>query len=113
MNFNFDQSLGANVPVQESIDADNGVVHSFRIDEDAFTQQCPENHKQYYFSVLSYGYNNYKEYDQTDPGKLDGQKKPYLAGRKNIQLYTAIPHPTINGTIMKGGYGDGPQIDCD
>ncbi|HPE57438.1 MAG TPA: T9SS type A sorting domain-containing protein [Bacteroidales bacterium] len=112
VNFNFDQSLGANVPVQESIDADNGVVHSFRIDEDAFAtgDNALVNHKQYYFSVLSYGYNNYKEYDQTDPGKLDGQKKPYLAGRKNIQLYTAIPHPTINGTIMKGGYGDGPQI---
>ncbi len=112
VNFNFDQAIGANVPVIESIDADNGVVHSFRITEDAFASgnSALVNHKQYYYSVLAYGYNNYKEYDQTDPTKLDGQKKPYLAGRKNIQLYTAIPHPTVNGTIMNGNYGDGPQI---
>lgn len=112
VNFKFDQSIGANVPIVESIDADNGVVHSFKITEDAFAtgNRALVNHKQYYFSALAYGYNNYKEYDPTDPEKLNGQKKPYLAGRKNIQLYTAIPHPTVNGTVMKGDYGDGPQI---
>lgn len=112
VNYNYNQAIGGNVPVIESIDADNGVIHSFTISEDAFAtdDKALVNHKQYYYSVLAYGYNNYKEYDQTDPGKLDGQKKPYLAGRKNIKLYTGIPHKTINGTIINGNYGDGPQV---
>lgn len=112
VNYEFNQAIGANVPVVESVDADNGVVHSFKITEDAFAtgDRALVNHKQYYYTVLAYGYNNFKEYDQTDPTKLDGQKKPYLAGRKNIKLYTAIPHKTINGTVVNGQFGDGPQI---
>ncbi len=112
VNFYYDQAIGANVPVVEVDGGDNGVVHSFRIFEDQFAtgDRTLVNHKQYYYSVLAYGYNNFKDYDQTDPTKLDGQKKPYLAGRKNIQLYTAIPHKSINGIIMNSEYGDGPQI---
>jgi hypothetical protein len=112
VNYEFNQQIGGNVPVIEAIESDNGVVHSFKIVEDAFAtgDRALVNNKQYYFSVLAYGYNNFKEYDQTDPTKLDGQKKPYLAGRKNIQLYTAIPHKTVNGTVMRSSFGDGPQI---
>jgi len=112
VNYDFNQQIGGNVPTIMAIDADNGVVHSFIINEDAFAvgDRTLVNHKQYYFSVNAYGYNNYKEYDQTDPTKLDGQKKPFLGGRKNIQLYTAIPHKAVNGTVMNSNYGDGPQI---
>ena len=113
VNYDFNQALGGNVPVEMAIDADNGVVHSFRITQTSFPQSNDSrmvNNKQYYFSILAYGYNNYKEYDQTDPTKLDGQKKPYLAGRKNIKNYTVIPHKTINGLVMNSNYGDGPLI---
>lgn len=112
VNYYFNQALGGNVPREEAIDADNGIVHAFKITEDAFAtgDRALVNHKHYYFSVLAYGYNNYKEYDQTDPSKLNGQKTPYLAGRKNIKLYTVIPHKPVNGTVINGEFGAGPQI---
>jgi len=112
VNFGFDQTLQANVPVEEAYDYDNGIVHTYRITEDLFATGDRKlvNHKHYYYSVLAYGYNNYKEYDQNEVDKLDGQKKPYLAGRKNIKLYTAIPHRTVNGVVANANYGDGPKI---
>jgi hypothetical protein len=112
VNFKYDNAIGANVPVIEVQGGDNGIVHSFRINTDAFAtgDNVLVNNKQYYYSAIAYGYNNYKEYDPTDPLALDGQKKPYLAGRKNIKLYTAIPHKTVNGIVPTARFGDGPQI---
>jgi hypothetical protein len=49
----------------------------------------------------------------TDPNVfkgLYGQMKPYLSGRKNIQLYPAMPHRTVNGTVIKGNYNTRPEI---
>ena len=68
------------------------------------------NNKHYYYSAIAYGFNNYKTYDPTDPTALDGQKKPYLEGRKNILLYTGIPHIPVNGIIVNSTHGDGPKI---
>lgn len=111
-NFKYDNSIGANVPVVEVQGGDNGVQHTFRITEDAFASgnNALVNNKQYYYSAIAYGYNNYKEYKPDDPAYLDGQKKPYLAGRKNIQLYTAIPHKTINGVVMNSEFGEGVPV---
>ncbi|MCD4734699.1 MAG: hypothetical protein K8R53_01525, partial [Bacteroidales bacterium] len=112
VNYNYDQAIGGNVPVVEVNGGDNGIAHAFGVVEDKFASGDRRliNHKQYYYSVLSYAYNNYKVYDQTQPTQLDGQKEPYLSGRKNIQVYSAIPHKAVNGTIMNSGFGDGPQI---
>ena len=120
INFYFDESLNANVPVLEVNGADEGVVHSFRIIEDAFATGDKRlvNNKKYYFLSLGYGYNEFMKYTadpaiQTPDASLFGQKRPYLAGRKNIKSYTAIPHistPYFGGTILNAQYGDGPQI---
>ncbi len=112
VNYKYDQTLGANVPVEEAIDADNGVVHTYSITEDLFatSNRTLVNNKHYYYSVIAYGYNMFKEYDANEVDKLNGQKTPYLAGRKNIQLYTAIPHIAVNGVVANASYGDGPQI---
>ncbi|MBM3435700.1 MAG: hypothetical protein FJY07_05720, partial [Bacteroidetes bacterium] len=112
LNFKYDNSLGANVPVLEVEGGDNGIQHAFRLTEDAFASgnNALVNFKQYFYSAIAYGYNNFKEYKPDDPDYLDGQKKPYLAGRKNIQLYTAIPHKTINGITPNSEFGEGPEI---
>ena len=42
-----------------------------------------------------------------------GQKIPFLAGRRNIKTYTAIPHQIDSekgGTIQVAEYGDGPIV---
>ena len=66
--------------------------------------------------ALAYAHNNFLPYSDDfsvqDPaeGSLLGQKRPYLAGRKNIRMYTAIPHMAINGTVARSEYGEGPEI---
>ncbi|MBU2466860.1 MAG: T9SS type A sorting domain-containing protein, partial [Bacteroidetes bacterium] len=114
VNFYYDDIIGANVPVLEVTGSDDGIQHSFSLTQDAFATGDNRlvNHKQYYFMAIAYAYNEFMEYTQ-EPAVLNGllgQKTPYLAGRKNIRTYTAIPHKTINGIVIKGDYGDGPEI---
>jgi len=114
VNYYFDKAIGGNVPVIEVEGGDNGIVHSFSVTQDAFgtTNRQLTNFKQYYYTVVAYSYNEYMPYTQ-EPAVLNGllgQKAPYLAGRRNISTYTAIPHPTVNGTVLNSEYGEGPQI---
>lgn len=114
VNFYFDQSIGANVPVVEVEGGDEGISHTFELTQDAFADKDPElvNNKQYYYLALAYAFNEYAPYSQ-EPGVtngLYGQKEPYLAGRKNIKVYTAIPHKIVNGTVLNSTYGDGFSI---
>ena len=100
--------------------ADDGIQHSFQVLNDAFAQGDVRliNHKKYYFMVLAYGYNNYKTYDPSNPAGLDGQQKPYKAGRKSVNggsitAYVGIPHipvPELGGTVQMVEYGSGPKL---
>ncbi|MEN8223927.1 MAG: T9SS type A sorting domain-containing protein [Bacteroidota bacterium] len=114
VNYEYDKNIQGNVPTIMVEGGDNGIRHSFNITEDAFgtTNRQLTNFKQYYYIAVAYAYNEYMAYSQ-EPGVLGGlfgQKKPYLAGRRNIRTYTAIPHPTVNGTVLNAGYGQGPEI---
>lgn len=112
INHYFNKGIGWNVPVIEVEGGDEGIQHSFRITDDAFATGDKRlvNHKQYYFTVVAYAYNNYYPYDPEDEfGKL-GQKQSYLPGRKNIKTYTAIPHITVNGSQANSKYGDKPVV---
>ncbi len=115
VNYTYDQNLGTNFPELKVSGADQGIDHSFSLTADAFASGNPTlvNNKSYYYMAVSYAYNQYKEYDPTDPNALDGQKKPYLEGRNNIKTYNAIPHataPESGGSYLHANYGDGPQI---
>jgi hypothetical protein len=115
VNFEFDDALGYSVPHVKVNGSNEGIVHSFRVTEDQFAtgDKALVNHKDYYYMVLAYGYNNYKNYDPNDPLSLDGQKEPFFLGRRNIKVYKASPHitaPEANGTILNALYGYGPKI---
>jgi hypothetical protein len=112
VNFYYDKKLEANVPVLECDGGDEGIVHSFKITEDLFGEEDRNliNHKQYYYTAIAYAYNNYKVYNQLNPDDLDGQKRLYLAGRKNIKTFTVIPHIPVNGVIFNSEYGEGPEM---
>ncbi|MFL2565146.1 MAG: T9SS C-terminal target domain-containing protein [Parvicellaceae bacterium] len=120
INFNFDEDLLAPVPTEMVNGSDEGISHSFQVLNDAFAQGDVRlvNHKKYYFMVISYGYNNFKTYDPSDPSALDGQQLPYKAGRKTVSggaitSYIGIPHITTSesgGTIQLAEYGSGPRI---
>jgi hypothetical protein len=112
INQYFNKDIGFNIPVVEVDGGDEGIQHTFQLTDDAFASGDKRlvNHKQYYYTVVAYAYNEFLPYNPEDQiGKM-GQKQPYLPGRKNIQTYTAIPHKTVNGMIMNSTYGDGPAV---
>tara|TARA_B110000902_G_scaffold146910_1_gene169434 strand:- start:3127 stop:7287 length:4161 start_codon:yes stop_codon:yes gene_type:complete len=120
INYSIDPVMGVGVPQLFANGADAGIKHSLRVTDDLFAKGDPKivNHKTYYFLIISYGYNNFKKYDPTDAGSLNGQQKPYIASRKGydgseIQSYPGIPHnptPEAGGTVQNANYGDGVEI---
>lgn len=132
INYVADPTLGT-VPQLMVTGADAGVKSSFVINEDKFASADPRmvNFKSYHFMAVAYAYNNYLTYKPdvpptvsvdsagnpvfTDPssGSYNGQKKPFLAGRRNIKVKTGIPHdpsPEAYGSSMNSSYGLGPAI---
>jgi len=115
VNWELDPDLELLIPQDMTLRSKNdGIQTSFNITEDAFatgTDRRLVNHKQYYFSVVAYAYNEYEKFDQVlTPG---GQRRPYLAGRNNVKKYIGIPHQVAaenNGTIQNAKYGDAPII---
>ncbi|MFH0895059.1 MAG: T9SS C-terminal target domain-containing protein [Bacteroidota bacterium] len=120
INYEFDESLSASIPKEKVNGANLGIKHSYQVYDDLFATNNKRliNHKKYYYMAIAYAYNNYKNYDPTDPLQLDGQKLPFKAGRKtgigtSINAYSAIPHipsPENGGTIIQAQYGYGPKI---
>ena len=77
----------------ESPTVDRGVETVIRVFEDQFASGADTrliNHKPYYFTVVSYAYNNYEDFNPRDN---TGQKLPYLEGRNNIMTYVGVPRP--------------------
>ena len=89
--------------------ADEGIQHTFRILEDAFSDGDPRlvNHKDYYYMVVAYGYNNYATFEPSNPTLT--QRKPYLEGRGNIRVYQGVPRPIVYKGL-NASYGEGVPI---
>lgn len=121
VNFNYDGSIGADVPKVKVEGADAGIVTTFKVTEDAFSTSTDKkliNNKTYYFMAIAYAYNNYATYKQDGDPTVDpcvsyyGQKRPYLEGRK-VKKAAGIPHLAdveFNGTVIQSNYGYGPKI---
>lgn len=120
INFIFDEDLGFSVPTEMVDAANEGLAHSFKLTTDMFAQGDNRlvNHKRYYYMAIAYAHNEFAPYDPTNPGLLNGQKLPYLAGRMNAQgteitTFIGIPHipdPEAMGTIANANFGDGVEI---
>jgi len=111
VNWVYNEALGTSVATEMVNGSNNGISHSFVVTEDKFstsTNKALVNHKEYYFMVIAYGYNCYKEF-KIDADYLDGQKTPYLAGRRNIKVYTGTPHKSVEA-LQNAVYGDQPMI---
>ena len=125
VNHYLDPILGVYTPIEEVASTlsegvigsvDNGVEYSFQITDDKFALGDTRliNHKTYYFMSLAYGYNRAEEnaspYDVSDTA-YDGRNQPYISGRRNIQVYSAIPHfIESTGTTTAASYGEGVEI---
>lgn len=107
---------GLYVPVLKvNSDGDKGITTSFDITDDKFATGSNKeliNNKTYYYAAVAYAYNNYRSYDPDHP--LDGgQQTPFLQGRKNFAVYSAIPHgidSRNNGTALNAKFGDGVDV---
>ncbi len=115
INFVKDASLGLYVPVLKVDGNDEGTISSFQVSQDLFATGSDNsliNHKTYYYTAIAYAYNNYKAYDQSNP-QPNTQLTPFLQGRGNFKIYSAIPHipdPRNEGTILNAQWGDGVEV---
>lgn len=98
-----------------------GIKHVFRVKTDLFATGVNTNlvnNREYYYVAIAYAQNRYKEYSQTEAAYLDGQKEPYLAGRKRegnraIEPIVCIPHnPAVEngGKLAQAEFGMSPSI---
>jgi len=115
INFTYDASLNALLPVEEVNGADKGIVHTIKVSKDLFAKGANDlvNFKTYYYLAIAYAYNNYSEFNPFDPTMLEGQQKPYKAGRNNVKIYSAIPHPQqveAGGMVLNALYGSSPSV---
>lgn len=121
VNYTTNSATGLISPTVMVEGANKGIQHVFRITTDAFATGVNAqlvNNREYYFVAVAYAQNRYKEYSQTDPAYLDGQKEPYLAGRKNerggsIQPVTVIPHDPVSedgGKMAQAEFGMSPSV---
>jgi hypothetical protein len=114
INWEVDPNLNQLVPQDMTLIANNaGIENSFQITQDLFATADLSliNNREYYYTVIAYGQNQFEKFDPTtNPG---GQKLPYIAGRRNISTYVGIPHKTeseAGGTVLNSVYGSGPLI---
>ena len=111
--FNFSSSTWTSI---EEVNGENkGIKHSFRILTDKFATGDNRlvNHKNYFFMALAYGFNFSEIAPDPYLSTQDGQRQPYIAGRRNVKVYTAIPHipsPENYGQQLNSIYGNGPKL---
>lgn len=114
INYEFNAELDQFIPVVKVEGTDNGIRHTFNVTQDLFAEGSRDlvNNKPYYFMAIAYAANKHEPYNPNEPSQT-AQKEPYLAGRKNIRTYTAIPHQIgaeAGGALLNSAYGDGPEI---
>ncbi|NNC95447.1 MAG: hypothetical protein HKN92_07780 [Chitinophagales bacterium] len=114
INYEFDAFTNSFVADIEVLGNDEGITHSFLVTQNAFATNDPNlvNHRTYYFAAVSYAYNNYKKFDALNP-ELGGQQVPYIQGRRNFKIYSAIPHipdARNGGTELNSVFGQGIAI---
>ncbi|MES2836546.1 MAG: hypothetical protein V4667_03405 [Bacteroidota bacterium] len=119
INYEIDPTLNAYVPKVKVVGTNSGLESSFEITTDAFNSFSPlVNYNTYYFIVVAYAHNSYTGYAQDvnytnvfSPNN-EGQKKPYLRGRRNIRLIKAIPSASgvANGNAARTAFGYLPQV---
>ncbi|SDJ77173.1 hypothetical protein SAMN05421823_10173 [Catalinimonas alkaloidigena] len=103
INYEFDPTVGQEVPVLKVSGENNGLARTVRITQDLFASGESQlvNYKRYYYTIVAYAANG----DPLNP-------TPYLEGRNNGQAYTAIPHKTEftdGGLVLNAIYGT--QVD--
>lgn len=113
VNYTFDQTITANVPMEMVNGADAGISHSVAVTTDLFASGDNRlvNHKTYYYTIVAYGYSATQEFN---PGLFSyNDYKPYISGSGNVEKASGIPHivsPELGGTEAHADYGTGVKV---
>jgi hypothetical protein len=104
VNYYFDNDLGVEVPRLEVDGENEGIRHSFRVTQDAFSDGDNKlvNHRAYYFIAIAYAYN-----PNSPTAKFLGSRKSATGGINPVQ---GIPHKTDmqnGGMVLRSEYGTG------
>jgi hypothetical protein len=119
---NFEQSTDLNetyfVPKLMVEGADQGIVHSFQIDQDAFATGASKslvNYKNYYYLVVAYGYNNFANFRESRTDST--QDRQYIESRTDgnqqpIKVIKVMPHPATDSLYIQNyaDFGTGIQL---
>lgn len=87
------------VPARQVNGADIGIADEFLFGSDQFTGLPPVEGQEYYFIAVSYGYNNYKQFDPADSSGEFGQGSSYVestCGLKVINSQTILSSTEIS-----------------
>jgi hypothetical protein len=108
------------IPQDMTIRSENqGIRTTFHVTEDAFSSEVDRtliNHREYYFFVIAYAVNQFREFDPIEPDLT--QQTPFLAGRRNAfggsnSAVVGVPRktsPERDGLVIRSRYGDSPEI---
>lgn len=124
INYEYDAATGGDVAIDKTegqIDFDKGLQSTFHFTQDQFSLASDKkvvNNKTYYFFCVAYGYNQYGQYKEDAPftalnvASSEGQKRPYLEGRKSKKAYGIphIPDSEKDGSVTNSVYGYGPKV---
>jgi hypothetical protein len=120
LNFEVDPEISTDyyVPKLMVSGQDSGIKHTFALTQDAFatgTSKSLVNYKTYYYLVVAYAHNNFKQFDPNNFGGT--QDLAYLESRTNgrglpIQVIKAMPHPANDSLYVQNysDYGTGIQL---
>ena len=98
------------IPTEQVSGNDEGVLHSFSVTEDAFSNTADKsliNFKRYYFTIIAYAYNNFEDFDPDRPSF--GQRRQYLTGQYNVRSYAVLPWPP-SFVNVNSEYGEGLEV---
>lgn len=86
---------------------DGGILHTFKIEQDAFAKAEKQliNFHTYWFLVVPYAYNNWKQFSIDSP-TVGSQLLPYIEGTGAKK--SGIPHKTLGQ--ISASYGDDLEV---
>lgn len=86
INYEWNIGLGAFIP-KLMVEAENdGIQHSFLVNNDMFSGEPIDTAINYYYMAIAYASNDYLTYNQADPTTYLGQKLPYKPSRRSVGL---------------------------
>ena len=102
----FDPNGKLYYPILEAKAANKGLSHSTKVDHDAFTGNKLVNGEKYFYTIITYAYNNYLNFN---PVTELGQQTLFLESTRNTSTYELSPRAQMINELNLN-YGSSPVV---